>query len=966
MDPERWRQIDKLLEEALDQEPGHRKTFLEQACAGDVELREEVEALLVAHDKAGSFVETPALDLAAQGLARTGTDSFVGMKLGPYEILSLLGKGGMGEVYRARDTRLDRMDALKILPVEVATDADRLRRFIREAKAASALNHPNIATIYEIGESDGVHWIAMELVEGQTLADRLTGSPLATEEMLDIAVQVTEALEAARQKGVIHRDIKPANLMLTPTRQVKVLDFGLAKVTRGEVQSAAVAASTDSQTFPGMVMGTARYMSPEQVLGQPVDHRTDIFSLGVVLYEMVTGKPQFPGETPSAIFDAILHQTPTWPPTAQAGIPEELRRIIQKALEKFREMRYQSAAHLDADLKRLQHELERKTQPAPPADVAHPSQPEQAIVPGKRKWILVLAGLLGLFVFSTVILLIWKSRFPPPLETPLTPVPLTSYPGWEEGASFSPDGTQVAFAWNGEKEDNWDIYVKLIGSEHRLRLTTNLAADTWPAWSPDGRQIAFCRDLGAGKNAVILISPLGGPEQILTECILAGANETGPFLSWSPDGRALAMVEKGNPGSNPHLVLFMMETGEKQVLTKTSPNSFPADSCPAFSPDGRILAFCRWIAWASSDLYLLDLSPDLKPVGEPRRLTFQNLSASGVAWVSDGSALVYSAERNLWRVAVHGSSQPQKLASLGQDAHSPAISPRASRLAYTRSSFDHNIWRIEISSPGRKVKPPSRFISSTFFDAHARYSPDGKKIAFVSDRSGSFEIWVCDADGLNAIQLTQFGRGWAGDEQWSPDNSRLTFDSNVDGHPEVYVVNASGGKPRRLTFSSGSENPSWSNDGHWVYFNSMESAIQKVPPEGGPGVLVKKNAPGYAPIESADGKSIFVTGSGTDASNLGLWRVAVERGESDQVLDSLAYIIAYVVRDDGIYFIPRPDPATGYSIRFLDFATGKIKTIAELGKQDCWSLSVSPDRRWALYSQRDQSDSDLMLVENFR
>ncbi len=320
----------------------------------------------------------------------------------------------------------------------------------------------------------------------------------------------------------------------------------------------------------------------------------------------------------------------------------------------------------------------------------------------------------------------------------------------------------MAFAWNGEKEDNWDIYVKLIGSNQYLRLTTNPARDTWPAWSPDGRQIAFCRDQGPGKRAVVSISPLGGPERILADLEHHADwidDLFGPFLSWSPDGRALAMYDHGR------LDLYMMETGGRYRLAQSG----KPDSCPAFSPDGRILAFRRWVAWANSDLYLLDLSQDLKPVGDPRRLTFQHLFTSGVAWgalsdggvawVPDGSALVYSAGGNLWRVASSGSTQPQRLTSLGQDNGSPAISPRGSRLGYTHTIFDSDIGRIGISSPEAKVKPPTQFISSTRFEGFPQYSRDGRKIAFVSERSGSMEVWVCDADGSNATQLTHFGGG---------------------------------------------------------------------------------------------------------------------------------------------------------------------------------------------------------------
>ena len=461
-------------------------------------------------------------------------------------------------------------------------------------------------------------------------------------------------------------------------------------------------------------MGTARYMSPEQVLGQPVDHRTDIFSLGVVLYEMAAGQPPFRGESPSTIFDAIVHQTPAWPPQARNAVPEELKRIISKALEKFREMRYDAASGSCADLKRLKRDTE--------------SGPASAAPVQTRRWnytrvVLVAAAAVLLAVSGWY----WFGRSRQGTQELAPPVPLTSYPGIEEAASFSPDGNQAAFAWNGENEDNWDIYVKLIGSDQTLRLTTDPAADTWPAWSTDGRQIAFCRDLGAGRRAVVSISPLGGEERILTESYFSFFDVAGPYLSWSPDGRALAIVERKIPDTCPTLTLCMLETGGKYPLTTkiTVGVDYPRDSCPAFSPDGRTLAFCRYEDWNVGDLYVLDLSHDLKPVGEPRRLTFQNSSISNAVWSSDGSALIYSdllPGGNLWRVAASGSSEPRKSASLGQNAIFPAVSHRASRLAYTHRTMDSNIWRIGIlPSTGESLQSTDKV---HLFDSPGRHGRD--------------------------------------------------------------------------------------------------------------------------------------------------------------------------------------------------------------------------------------------------
>jgi Tol biopolymer transport system component len=343
-------------------------------------------------------------------------------------------------------------------------------------------------------------------------------------------------------------------------------------------------------------------------------------------------------------------------------------------------------------------------------------------------------------------------------EALLTAIPLTTYPGIESYPSFSPDGSQVAFTWNGEKQGNSNIYVKVVGSEPPLRLTTNPAEDTSPAWSPDGRWIAFDRRLPGGKVAVVLISPLGGPERVLTELDLnyTLSVTTGLFLAWSPDSRWLAMVGNDKPVEGFRLFFYSVETGEKRRLPSPPIASLQEDSCQAFSPDGRTLAFVRWASFPSSDLYLLDLFLDFKAVGEPKRLTFGNWIAASPAWTADGRSLVFSASGNLWRVDASGAGKPQPLALIGGNGTFPAISRRGNRLAFVQWHGHTSIWRMEIPTPGGKADPPQEFIPSTRSGWRPQFSPDGKKIAFVSDRSGSLEIWVCDADGSNLVQLTSF------------------------------------------------------------------------------------------------------------------------------------------------------------------------------------------------------------------
>src|ERR1044072_3243830 len=350
MDAERWAKIDNLLDQAMERPPEGRADFLAAACAGDDQLRREVESRLEAHSHSKSFLSTPALDLTARLLASERQASMVGKRLGAYQVVSVLGVGGMGEVYLARDERLKRKLALKLLPRQFTQDKDRVRRFEREAHAASALNHPNIITIYDIGEMAGTYFIAAEYVEGQTLRQLIRQGPPRAKDTIYICSQVADALQAAHTAGLLHRDIKPENVIVRPDGYVKVLDFGLVKLKEPEQQSSL---SDPDRTNPGTVLGTVDYMPPEKAAGDEVDHRSDLVSLGVLMYELLTGVVPFKGDSTASVLDAILYHQPA----PLAGIIEgpnvELERIVNRALEKDRDLRYQTASDFRAELRRF-------------------------------------------------------------------------------------------------------------------------------------------------------------------------------------------------------------------------------------------------------------------------------------------------------------------------------------------------------------------------------------------------------------------------------------------------------------------------------------------------------------------------------------------------------------------------------------------------------------------------------------
>ena len=990
MTPERYQRIGELFDQALELSPEQRADWLNHATGEDTGLRAEVEKLLANHVDSKEFLSRPAMDVAAALLARNQTTSPVSKQISHYPILSLLGVGGMGEVYLARDPRLNRKVALKVLPETIAGDADRLRRFEQEAFAASALNHPNILTIFEFGAEGKTHFIASEFVQGETLRDKIQGDRLTLSETLDLTIQIASALHAAHEVGIIHRDIKPENIMVRPDGIIKVLDFGLAKLT--ETSGSFLDANstpTRLRTTEGAVVGTTRYMSPEQARGWQVDARTDIFSLGVLLYELVAGRPPFEGPSASDVIASILTQQPLPLSRYSSAVPVELERIIAKALAKDPKERYQSTKDLLLDLKGLKQRLdfeaelarsgqrsEHATRVVPLRESPATAHRGAALPQAELKRARTTAGLLSIAksrkrlavmtlvgsVAAVAGLIFWLSQFSahkaPSLPAIPRIIPFTTFSGAADQPAFSPDGSQIAFTWDGGNGDNVDIYVKLIGAGVPLRLTTNPAEDVSPAWSPDGRYVAFLRRLPT-ENDLFIVPALGGTERKL--------GKTKPGLSrlaWSPDGKFLAIVDRPSPQDQNSIFLLSAEDGELQRLT--SPSESTSDDFPAFSPDGKTLAFVRSGGFSSEDIYLISMSG-----GDLRRLTTDDRRINSLAWTADGREIVFSSNRGgpftLWRVAVSGGT-PEWVEAIGQNAYSPAISRQGNRLAYNVSFLDSNIWRLDRTA-GRQ-NSPAKLISSTRQDHSPQFSPDGKRIVFVSDRSGSDDIWVCESDGSHPVQLTFSDGPVNGTPRWSPDGLQIVFDARPAGNSDIYVISAEGGKPRPLVLDPSHDvMPSWSRDGSWIYFCSNRSGafqVWKIPAAGGQAVQVTQQG-GFEAFESPDGKLLYYTkGRGPG----GIWQMPVAGGDERQVPELLnaGFRRYWAVQAEGIYFVS-PVSSTRAAITFFSFATRRVMQIGVLEKgplQGPPGLTVSPDGRWILFAQADQSISDIMLVENFR
>ena len=971
MKVERWRQVDELLDAALEREPAARSDFLEQACHGDEELRREVESLLAAHLKAGSFIEqAPAEDLTLLLSGDQLFQSMVGQSLGRYKILSLLGSGGMGQVYRARDATLGRDVAVKVLPAAFTQDADRVRRFEQEARAASSLNHPNIITIYEIGRAGRAHFIAAELVEGRTLRQQMADGRIRLATSLDITAQVASALAAAHAAGIAHRDIKPENIMMRPDGLVKVLDFGLAKLVerQGPAPGDDASPAESDGTLPGMVMGTVGYMSPEQVRAAKVDARTDIFSLGVVLFELLAGRQPFRGDSAVEVMNAILKEDPAEltagdlePRGSREQISTALERVVHRCLEKRPEARFQSASDLAFALRSLSEAS---------GAIATSSAPAMEL-PKQRRWLTLAVALvvisLGVLFFVAGWLREGFTKSTP--NHTVRVLRLTDFSGLEEFPAISPDGKSVAFT--AEVGGKRQIWVRLLAGGPAFQVTRDAADHMYPRWSSDSASLIYYSPSSEaeGRGAIWEISMFGGAARRLTN------STSGADLS--RDGLHLTFI-RFNEGQL-ELAVAARDGSDAHAVARLEPNF--KYYYPRWSPDGE------WIGYLRSLYFDDDLFAAPAKGGEPRLVAHDRAMLRGFAWTNNSRSLVYSSSRgaamlylpsfNLWTVDLAG-GEPRQL-TFGEISYvHPDINPAGGVLA-SQLHMQFNIWKYPVDgAPVDNVRRASQITHQTGQVQTPSIGPDDKEMVYLSDSGGHSNLWVMklDSDETRQITFERDPEKPVGVPVWSPDGKHIAFVIRSTIHQDVdaWLISPDGSNLRKVGVGA---NPAWSGDGKWLYYviskDALVDELRKISPEVGSPLDVRQNE-ASSPAVAPDGSAVFFLRFLTNVNDSPDIEIYVARPENgpERLLARIpgSRVPAWqqinpVISPDGKWLALTITDAGVTNLWALSTANGSLRQITDFGHHRtfiCRRVSWSSDGKF-IFAALGEGDADVILLD---
>jgi eukaryotic-like serine/threonine-protein kinase len=729
----------------------------------------------------------------------------VGSTLGHYRIVRKLGSGGMGEVYLAHDTTLGREVALKVLPQQVTADPDRRSRFEREARAVAALNHPNIVTVHSFERAGDTHFITMECVVGQTLSTCIPPDGLLIDHFLALALPLVDAISAAHEQGVIHCDLKPGNVIVGENGRVKVLDFGLAKLQADVDPTGVTATSVHALTATGQVLGTVSYMSPQQAEGKPIDARSDIFSLGIMFHEMLTGRRPFSGDSHASIVSSILRDSPPLVSDLKPALPAGLARIVKRCLAKDPARRYQAALDVRNELEDLKHEL----------SAAHAERESSRTAATFR--VAPIGAVLALLGIAAIGIYWLKPKDDPAANSEpaanVTFSQLTHEAGRELFPSLSPDGRSLVYA--SSITGNLDVYSQRVGGQTVLNLTQDSPADDGqPAFSPDGEQIAFRSERDGGGIFV-----MGATGESVRR-----VSDFGYHPAWSPDGQQLVSVTQsvGDPAlrfTTSQLWVITTATGERRLLSEGDAAQ------PSWSPDGRRIAYWgRSVTSGSGDIWTIPATG-----GPAVAVTTERSIDWNPVWAPDGRHLYFSSDRggsmNLWRVAIDeqsgkalGPAEPVTT-GVGASTQHVTISRDGRRLAYAASIETTNLQQVAFDPDSGKVVGAPRWVTrGSRSVAQPESSADGQFLAFHS--SGSREdVFVAAANGSGLRQLTS-DAFMDRSARWSPDGRRIAFYSDRTGKYEIWVINRDGSGLQQLTRSPGAHYPVWSPDGRWMVYST--------------------------------------------------------------------------------------------------------------------------------------------------
>lgn len=873
----------------------------------DPDIRARVEQMLDVESSGGILDRSPASLLADP----TQTLIAPGVQLGPYKIEAQIGSGGMGTVYRAVDTRLGRAVAVKIASERYS------ERFRVEARAISTLNHPNICTLYDVGPN----YLVMELLEGSTLAAALKKGPLPTQVAAGYGAQIAGALAEAHSLGILHRDLKPANIMIT-RHGIKVLDFGLAKLT-----------SETGITETGRALGTPAYMSPEQSEGLDPTPASDLYSLGLVLQEMCLGSRPRPGV---ALRRGALN-----------GAARRLRTLVAQLLEPAPERRPSSAADVRDRLEELS--TANRTSRAPQ--------------------LAFLAAVLALAIAGAWWFALRNDAGGRTLRVTRVTA-LAGLQGEEDDPALSPDRRSVAFSWNGAKHNNFDIYVMPVGGATPLRLTQDPAMDLSPAWSPDGRQIAFLRLNTILKGSLVIIPSAGGAEQVLRPISLREDvyRAMRPLLTWTPDGRGIVYTTTDEETGRAGLYRADLQTPATHKLLAAGEGALAVTS-PAFTRDGKWIAYTEVYGPFQSRLFVRPLAADWRFSGPPTRVSGPNDVVIGSpAWSPAGKTLLYAQGPAIWEWRRRGPPEQIYVGVARLTGISAAWgSSEQVRIAAANSPI-RELYSVPLQPGGLAPSgSPTAFAISAATQGNPRYSPDGRRIVYASDPGGALELWITGADGRNPSQLTHLNSTMIGYPRWSADGRRIAFHAWVGNRPQIFTTGVDSHLPAaQLTNAAfGGVSPSWSPDEKYIYFSRIVGGDRmfRIPAEGGPMEdLFEASGGTVAP----DGRSIVYfkenrrgifsrSLAGDPASNPEVKLVDDYKAPGDD-LNPFA---------DGVYYISWNGDGHRRAVRFYNYALKTSVDVFELPGPVATppDLAVSPDRRRLIYHQLSAVGTQLSLID---